>query len=296
MLKAKLVVVGGDAKKTEIRLHLPTIIGRGKEAGLTVPHALVSRQHAEIFEQDGRLLVRDLGSLNGTYINSTRIEGEQQLDPNQLLTLGNITFRAVYEIVPSGFANSAPDGETVTFEEEKTLSAAEVGGSAAIQTVSNQRPVAPGRNSISFDETVPVDLIVSAPKPASLPEETSESNDHSNRKSDLLDDTEETNSSASDTDKSIVDMTTDDSSISDSFFNVDSDESDPANKSVSVSALDDLPAGRSAISFAGSFDAGEEQKPLSQFESVDIDLGEDENQAKAMTDSSLGSFLKKLPK
>ncbi|MDA7859519.1 FHA domain-containing protein [Mariniblastus sp.] len=98
MLEAKLVVVGGDAKKTEVSLDLPVVIGRGKEAGLTVPHALVSRKHTEIYEQDGRLFVRDLGSLNGTYLNNTRIECEQPLDPNQLLTLGNITFRAVYEL------------------------------------------------------------------------------------------------------------------------------------------------------------------------------------------------------
>ena len=62
MLNAKLVVVGGDAKKAEVQLNLPTIIGRGKEAGLTVPHALVSRRHTEIFEREGQLFVRDLGS------------------------------------------------------------------------------------------------------------------------------------------------------------------------------------------------------------------------------------------
>ena len=101
MLEAKLVVVGGDAKKAEVSLDLPVVIGRGKEAGLTVPHALVSRKHTEVYEQDGRLFVRDLGSLNGTYLNNTRIDCDQPLDPNQLLTLGNITFRAVYELGPA---------------------------------------------------------------------------------------------------------------------------------------------------------------------------------------------------
>ena len=64
---------------------------------LNVSHALVSRQHTEIFERDGRLFVRDLGSLNGTFVNNKRINDEQPLDPDQLLTLGNTTFRAVYE-------------------------------------------------------------------------------------------------------------------------------------------------------------------------------------------------------
>ena len=130
MLDAKLVVVGGDAKSAEVRLNLPTVIGRGKGVGLTVPHALVSRRHTEIFERDGKLFVRDLGSLNGTFVNNTRIESEQPLEPNQLLTLGNITFRAIYETAES--ANVAGNGqasvsmaktvenETVTFEEAET--------------------------------------------------------------------------------------------------------------------------------------------------------------------------------
>ena len=102
MLKAKLVIIGGDAKAGEISLELPTTIGRGKEADLTIPHALVSRAHSKLFERDGQLWVEDLGSLNGTFVDKNRIESEQLLEPNHLLTLGNITFRAVYQIDESG--------------------------------------------------------------------------------------------------------------------------------------------------------------------------------------------------
>ena len=98
MLEAKLVIVGGEAKAGEVRLDLPTTIGRGKEADLTIPHALVSRSHSKLFERDGQLWVEDLGSLNGTFVGNTRIESEQVIEPNQLLTLGNITFRAVYQV------------------------------------------------------------------------------------------------------------------------------------------------------------------------------------------------------
>ena len=81
MLKAKLVVVGGDAKAKEVDLRLPTVIGRGREVSLTLPHPLVSRRHTELFEKDGYLYVKDLGSLNGTYVNNRRIETEQRLAP-----------------------------------------------------------------------------------------------------------------------------------------------------------------------------------------------------------------------
>lgn len=95
MMEAKLIVVGGDAKTTEIDLKLPTIIGRGRGATLTLPHPLVSRQHCEIYEVEGKLYVRDLGSLNGTFVGNEPIT-EAELPPGELLTIGAVTFRAIY--------------------------------------------------------------------------------------------------------------------------------------------------------------------------------------------------------
>ena len=90
-----LVVVGGDAKPTEVNLQLPSVLGRGREASLTLPQALISRQHCEVYEEDGKLMVRDLGSLNGTFIGNQRIT-EAELPSGALLTVGTVTFRAVY--------------------------------------------------------------------------------------------------------------------------------------------------------------------------------------------------------
>src|SRR3954451_2272872 len=85
-MKAKLIVVGGEAKAAEINLKLPTIIGRRRRAPLVLAHPLVSRQHCEIFESNGQLVVRDLGSLNGTFINNERIT-ESVLPNGELLTI-----------------------------------------------------------------------------------------------------------------------------------------------------------------------------------------------------------------
>jgi hypothetical protein len=106
-LIAKLVVVGGEVKTAEIKLRLPSTIGRGRGATIMLPHPLVSRQHCELFETEGRLMVRDLGSLNGTFINNERIS-EAALPPGELLTVGAVTFRAVYE---AGDASGPPDGD-----------------------------------------------------------------------------------------------------------------------------------------------------------------------------------------
>ena len=111
-MDVKLVVVGGDAKATEVKLKLPAIIGRGRDATLTLPHPLVSRKHCEIFESDGYLVVRDMGSLNGTFINDERIT-EAVLPPGDLLRLGTVTFRAAYD-PPTGEPpeNGTPQAQT----------------------------------------------------------------------------------------------------------------------------------------------------------------------------------------
>jgi predicted component of type VI protein secretion system len=96
----KLVVVSGEVKTTEITLKLPAIIGRGRDAAVVLPHPLVSRHHCELFEDDGLLTVKDLESLNGTFVNNERIT-EATLAPGELLTIGTVTFRAVYQ-APGG--------------------------------------------------------------------------------------------------------------------------------------------------------------------------------------------------
>ena len=93
-LNAKLVVVGGDVKTAEIKLRLPSTIGRGRGTTIILQHPLVSRQHCELYESAGQLMVRDLGSLNGTFVNNQRVT-ESPLPAGELLTVGTVTFRAV---------------------------------------------------------------------------------------------------------------------------------------------------------------------------------------------------------
>jgi predicted component of type VI protein secretion system len=96
VMDAKLIVVGGKASKGTVSLKPPTIVGRSREAGLTVAHPMISRRHAEIYETDGLLMIRDLGSLNGTRIDGRRIK-EAPLPPEAEFTIGPLTFRAQYE-------------------------------------------------------------------------------------------------------------------------------------------------------------------------------------------------------
>ena len=52
----------------------------------------VSRRHAELRAEDGRWLLRDLGSSNGTWVNGRRVI-EAEVRPGDLVQLGGAEIR-----------------------------------------------------------------------------------------------------------------------------------------------------------------------------------------------------------
>lgn len=54
-----------------------TLIGRSPECALFLDDVTVSRRHAELHRDGETFTIRDLGSLNGTYVNRKRIESAQ---------------------------------------------------------------------------------------------------------------------------------------------------------------------------------------------------------------------------
>ena len=93
---AHLVVVSG-AKPAEYQIKLPSVLGRGRSANLTVPDPMVSRLHCKLFAKQGRLAIRDLGSLNGTYVNHKRISRDTILAPGDVIMLGDIQLATVHK-------------------------------------------------------------------------------------------------------------------------------------------------------------------------------------------------------
>jgi pSer/pThr/pTyr-binding forkhead associated (FHA) protein len=51
-----------------------TTAGRHPESDIFLDDVTVSRRHAEFRREDGRFVVRDVGSLNGTYVNRQRVD------------------------------------------------------------------------------------------------------------------------------------------------------------------------------------------------------------------------------
>ncbi|MBN2506880.1 MAG: FHA domain-containing protein [Verrucomicrobia bacterium] len=69
-----------------------TTVGRVSDNTFEIPEASISSHHAELILKGGDILVRDLGSTNGSFINGEKIT-EAVLKPGQILRLGVVEMR-----------------------------------------------------------------------------------------------------------------------------------------------------------------------------------------------------------
>jgi FHA domain len=84
-----LVVTEGSLRGTTLSLgQAPVLIGRAPESTLVLDDDYASARHARIFPQDGGWFVEDLGSTNGTFVGSTRLEQPTRLDPGLPVRIG----------------------------------------------------------------------------------------------------------------------------------------------------------------------------------------------------------------
>ena len=69
----------GPLKGLQWLVNSELIIGREESCDIVIPDRQVSRQHARIYPSNEGVFLEDLGSKNGTYLNSQRIVNPQQL-------------------------------------------------------------------------------------------------------------------------------------------------------------------------------------------------------------------------
>ncbi len=91
-LDVVLIRVQEDGSTAEVPLKKPkTVFGRGDDCTVRVPAASVSRRHCAVEVVDGSIVVSDLGSSNGTYVNQERVESKP-VAGGDLVSFGGFVF------------------------------------------------------------------------------------------------------------------------------------------------------------------------------------------------------------
>lgn len=79
-----IVVRGPNAGSRFLVDRDMTTVGRHPDSDIFLDDVTVSRRHAEIARREGALVLSDLGSLNGTYVNGDRVEERELVSGDEL--------------------------------------------------------------------------------------------------------------------------------------------------------------------------------------------------------------------
>ncbi|WP_227767817.1 FHA domain-containing protein [Zhaonella formicivorans] len=71
------------------------VLGRYADSDIAIGDPHISARHAALRQENGFLVLQDLGSTNGTFLNGKRIKGNKRLQPGDLLRLGDVTFEVM---------------------------------------------------------------------------------------------------------------------------------------------------------------------------------------------------------
>jgi serine/threonine-protein kinase len=106
------LVRGARANETiTLEDNQSVILGRGTEATFRIQDPSISRRHCQISNTSRGLLIADLGSSNGTYVNGQRLQaGWTQLAPNDQVILGQNEVR-VLAPTQAGAPGAPPPGQ-----------------------------------------------------------------------------------------------------------------------------------------------------------------------------------------
>lgn len=87
------------------------VVGRRADAGLVLLDEHVSGHHAELYWDDDRLRVRDLGSRNGTTVNGQSVSDWTDLSHGDVISFGRV--EAVVALAPAAIGSTSPTPQPV---------------------------------------------------------------------------------------------------------------------------------------------------------------------------------------
>lgn len=106
----RLVLGAEHAKRSVDITEMDAVVGReAGDAQVVVPHQSVSSKHARIRFADGRFLIEDLGSANGTFVSGARISAATPIEPQTAVTFGTVDCLFVARSPEAGGAAGTAD-------------------------------------------------------------------------------------------------------------------------------------------------------------------------------------------
>jgi hypothetical protein len=93
-LDPRLVVerAPGHVAGMEYEVGEGAVMGRGDQAEIRLEDPFASSRHARLVRQGGLVVLEDLGSTNGTYLNEELLSGPQPLHPGDRVRIGDSEF------------------------------------------------------------------------------------------------------------------------------------------------------------------------------------------------------------
>ena len=107
-----VIVKSGEKAVSRYLLGLGEhLIGRGADCSIFVDAEPVSRHHARLTVGADKVILEDLGSVNGTYVDGARVEGSMTLQQHQHIHIGDLEL----QIIASTDEEFGPTGEHKVF-------------------------------------------------------------------------------------------------------------------------------------------------------------------------------------
>jgi hypothetical protein len=93
-LEPQLVVERGAGHQPGMAYDIGdgAVLGRGDSAEIRLEDPFASSRHARVARQGSILVIEDLGSTNGTYLNEELLQGPQPLHPGDRVRIGDTEF------------------------------------------------------------------------------------------------------------------------------------------------------------------------------------------------------------
>ncbi len=86
---AELVILTGEADTDRVRIRPQGhVIGRSPDADIRISDPYSSEFHARVGMQEGHVVVHDLGSTNGTYVNGRRVTSPTSVTRGDTVQIG----------------------------------------------------------------------------------------------------------------------------------------------------------------------------------------------------------------